>query len=56
MSEKLRELADKLNISLEFTFTNSEGVKHCEPSDELLRFLIESMGYGADGHCRQKSH
>ncbi len=47
MSEKLRELADKLNISLEFTFTNSEGVKHCEPSDELLRFLIESMGYGA---------
>ena len=48
MSDNLRILAEKLNISLEFTFPCGGGVKHCQASDELLKFFINSMGYNAN--------
>lgn len=46
MSEMLKELAEQLNISTHFTFGCGE-IKANEVSSELLRFFIESLGYGA---------
>ena len=48
MSDNLKILAEKLNISLDFTFPCGGGVKHCQASDELLKFFINSMGYNAN--------
>ena len=47
MSELIKTLAEKLNISTTYTYMAGGGVKECTASDDLLRFLIEDMGYSA---------
>lgn len=46
MSELLHQLAEKLGISTSFTYGGGT-IKTSVVSDELLRFFIESLGYGA---------
>lgn len=47
MSELIKTLAEKLSISTTYTYMAGGGVKECTASDDLLRFLIEDMGYSA---------
>lgn len=47
MSELIKTLAEKLNISTTYDYMSGGSVKHCTASDGLLRFLIEDMGYSA---------
>ena len=47
LSQLLNSLADKLGIATEFTYGCGGEVKHCNASEDLIRFLIESLGYGA---------
>ena len=46
MSELLYQLANKLGISTSFTYGGGT-IKTSVASDELLRFFIESLGFGA---------
>lgn len=55
MSELLTKLAEKLNICTSFTY-GCGTVKTVTVSDDLLRFFVESFGYGAkDDKDVQKS-
>lgn len=47
MSELIKQLAEKLDISTAYTYFLGGDFKTCEASDELLSFLIENMGYSA---------
>lgn len=47
MSLLLNSLADKLGIATEYTFGCGGDVKHCNVKEELIRFFVESLGYGA---------
>jgi len=48
MSKLINQLAQKLNISTSYSYFSGDSMKECEASDELLKFLIESMGYSAN--------
>ena len=47
MSQLLNSLADKLGIATEYTFGCGGDVKHCSVNEDLVRFFVESLGYGA---------
>ena len=47
MSDLLKNLADKLHISSSYQYFCGGEYKQHEASDELLKFLIEDMGYSA---------
>lgn len=47
MSSLLKQLADKVHIYTSYQYFAGSGYKTVEASDELLRFLIEDMGYKA---------
>ena len=47
MSELLHQLAENLNISTKYSYFAGGKNVDCVASDELLRFLIEDMGYAA---------
>ena len=56
LSQLLNSLAGKLGIATEYTYGCGGDVKHCHVSDDLVRFFIESLGYGAkDDNEVQKS-
>ena len=46
MNELLKELAEKLGISTSFTY-GCGTIKTSVVGDDVLRFFIESLGYGA---------
>lgn len=48
MSDLLRELAEKLNISTQYSYFCGGKKIECTPTDELLKFLIKNVGYKAD--------
>ena len=48
MSDLLKELAEKLNISTHYNYFYGGEKKECVASDELLKFMIKDMGYKAD--------
>lgn len=47
MSEALNRLADALRISTKYSYFCEGKVQNCVADDELLKFLIEDMGYKA---------
>ncbi len=47
MSENLDVLAEKLGVCTRFTYSRYGSVKTHKVSDDLVRFLIESLGYHA---------
>ena len=56
MSSLLQQLAEKLHICTSFQYFCGGQYKQCIASDDLLKFLIEDMGYAAkDDAAMQKS-
>ena len=53
MSDLLHQLAEKLGISTSFTYGGGV-IKTSVVSDDLLRFFIESLGYGAKNEAEMQ--
>jgi len=54
MTELIKQLAERLNISTSYSYFAGGKFKQCEASDELLSFLIEDMGYSAKNEAAIK--